>query len=294
MNIKEAEKLTGISKRNIRFYEQKGMLHPARNQDNDYRDYSSQDIERLKLIRALRMVDMPLEDIREVLSGKAALEQAVAAQEKQLQQKIQDAQTAIRFCRCLGKLEEGAEVDAILREMDREENRKHLFTQWREDYKKMCKFLQQATFTFIPDGPVTNAREFTQALLEFAQENQVDLTITKEGMYPEFTLEGIEYTAERLYTSIGRAPVATVRCTAKRPQELEPDLPAGKKRAMKLLHFAWIPLVVFLMSVMLVTRNGGLPFLTTPDGVVLGIVFPLVVGVMLYRSMLFYYNNKNK
>ena len=59
MNIKEAEKLTGISKRNIRFYEQKGMLHPARNQDNDYRDYSSQDIERLKLIRALRMVDMP-------------------------------------------------------------------------------------------------------------------------------------------------------------------------------------------------------------------------------------------
>ncbi|MBM6695155.1 MerR family transcriptional regulator, partial [Pseudoflavonifractor capillosus] len=34
MNIKEAEKLTGISKRNIRFYEQKGMLHPARNQDN--------------------------------------------------------------------------------------------------------------------------------------------------------------------------------------------------------------------------------------------------------------------
>lgn len=294
MNIKEAESQTGISRRNIRFYEQKGMLCPARNQDNDYREYSPQDIERLKLIRALRMVDMPLEDIRDVLKGTTTLEQAVATQEAQLQRNIQDAQTAIRFCRSLGKLGKGAEVDAILREMDQKEHQKHLFTQWKQDYKKMCKFLQQATFTFIPDGAVTNPREFTQALLEFAQENQVDLTITKEGMYPEFTLEGVEYTAERLYTAMGRAPVATVRCTAKHPECLEPDLPKGKKRAMKLLHVAWLPLVVLLVSVTLVTVNGGLPFLATPDGVVLGIVFPLVVGVMLYRSMLFYYNNKNK
>ncbi len=294
MNIKEAEYQTGISRRNIRFYEQKGMLHPARNQDNDYRDYSPQDIERLKLIRALRMVDMPLEDIRDVLQGTATLEQAVAAQEAQLQRNIQDAQTAIRFCRSLGKLGAGAEVDAILREMDQKENRKHLFTQWKQDYKKMCKFLQQATFTFIPDGSVTNPREFTQALLEFARENEVDLTITKEGMYPEFTLEGIEYTAERLYTSMGRVPIATLRCTAKYPELLEPDLPDGRKRVMKLLHFAWIPLAVVLASVWVVACNGGLSFLATLDGVVLAIVFPLMVGVMLYRSMLFYYNNKNK
>lgn len=294
MNIKEAEKLTGISKRNIRFYEQKGMLHPARNQDNDYRDYSSQDIERLKLIRALRMVDMPLEEIQKVLDGKTSLEDAATAQERQLRERVQEVQTAIRFCKSLQGLRGDAEVDAILQEMDREENRKHLFTQWREDYKKMCKFLQQATFTYIPEGAVTNAREFTQALLDFARENEVDITITKEGMYPEFTLDGVEYTAERLYTQMGRAPVATVRCAAKHPETLEPDLPAGKKRAMKLLHFAWIPLVMISVSVMMVARNGGLPFLATLDGVVLGIVFPLVVGVMLYRSMLFYYNNKNK
>ena len=235
MNIKEAEKLTGISKRNIRFYEQKGMLHPARNQDNDYRDYSSQDIERLKLIRALRMVDMPLEEIQKVLDGKTSLEDAATAQERQLRERIQEVQTA-------------------------------------EDYKKMCKFLQKATFTYIPEGAVTNAREFTQALLDFARENEVDITITKEGMYPEFLLDGVEYTAERLYTQMGRAPVATVRCTAKHPENLEPDLPAGKKRAMKLLHFAWIPLAVVLMSVAMVARNGGLPFLATLDGVVLGIV----------------------
>ena len=294
MNIKEAEKLTGISRRNIRFYEQKGMLHPARNQDNDYRDYSPQDIQRLKLIRALRMVDMPLEEIREVVEGKATLEQAVVAQAQQLQKRIQDTQTALRFCKSLQGMSGDAEVDAILREMDREENRKHLFTQWKEDYKKMCKFLRQATFTFVPDGPVTNAREFTQALLDFARENGVDLTMTKEGMYPEFTMDGVEYTAQRLYTNMGRVPLATVRCTAKYPEQLEPDLPAGKKRLMKLLHFAWIPLAMVLTAVALVARNGGVEFLTTLDGVVMVIAFPLMVGVMLFRAMLFYYNNKNK
>ena len=104
MNIKEAEKLTGISKRNIRFYEQKGMLHPARNQDNDYRDYSSQDIERLKLIRALRMVDMPLEEIQKVLDGKTSLEDAATAQERQLRERVQEVQTAIRFCKSLQEI----------------------------------------------------------------------------------------------------------------------------------------------------------------------------------------------
>ena len=31
MNIKEVEGITGIQKRNIRFYEQKGLISPKRN-----------------------------------------------------------------------------------------------------------------------------------------------------------------------------------------------------------------------------------------------------------------------
>ena len=73
MNIKDAERLSGVSVRNIRFYEQKGLLKPARNAENDYREYSEEDIRRLQLIRALRMVDMPLEQIREVVDGKMEL-----------------------------------------------------------------------------------------------------------------------------------------------------------------------------------------------------------------------------
>ena len=73
MNAKQAEAATGISRRNLRFYEQQGLITPERNPENDYRDYSSQDIEALKLIRTLRMLDVPLEDIKQCLQGTVSL-----------------------------------------------------------------------------------------------------------------------------------------------------------------------------------------------------------------------------
>lgn len=41
MNIKEVEKVTGISSQNIRFYEKSGLVHPDRNEENGYREYDT-------------------------------------------------------------------------------------------------------------------------------------------------------------------------------------------------------------------------------------------------------------
>ena len=43
MKVKEVETITGIKSKNIRFYEQQGLLCPARN-DNGYREYTDIDI----------------------------------------------------------------------------------------------------------------------------------------------------------------------------------------------------------------------------------------------------------
>ena len=40
LNIKEVEKLTNITKQNIRYYERQGLIFPKRNPENDYREYS--------------------------------------------------------------------------------------------------------------------------------------------------------------------------------------------------------------------------------------------------------------
>ena len=59
MNIKQAAEQSGVSARNIRYYEQAGLLTPARNPENEYRIYSQADVRTLKLIRMLRTLDMP-------------------------------------------------------------------------------------------------------------------------------------------------------------------------------------------------------------------------------------------
>ena len=73
MNIKQAAEQSGVSSPNIRFYEKEGLMTPARNRGNAYRDYTAGDIRTLKLIRMLRMLDMPLPVIQRVLNGEQPL-----------------------------------------------------------------------------------------------------------------------------------------------------------------------------------------------------------------------------
>ena len=84
MNIKQTADASGVSARNIRYYEQAGLLAPARNPDNDYRIYTDADVRTLKLIRVLRTLAMPGEDIRAVLSGTLPLTEAAERQRRQL------------------------------------------------------------------------------------------------------------------------------------------------------------------------------------------------------------------
>ncbi|HEL1757405.1 TPA: MerR family transcriptional regulator [Streptococcus suis] len=54
MQVKDVEKLTGLSTKAIRLYEEKGLIEVARNPLNDYRDYSEENVRQLRLIKLLR------------------------------------------------------------------------------------------------------------------------------------------------------------------------------------------------------------------------------------------------
>lgn len=62
MKIGDVSKETGLSISNIRFYEKKGLLEPKRSQISKYREYSAEDIERLKQIILLRKMDFSIEN----------------------------------------------------------------------------------------------------------------------------------------------------------------------------------------------------------------------------------------
>ena len=131
MNIKQAEALSGVSRQNIRFYEREGLIAPDRNPENDYREYNEQHIHRLKQIRAMRMLDMPLEQIKSVLTGKVRFGEAVQIQETLLRRQMEELSAAIRFCGELKSLNNVSEmnVDEILIRMKSPENKKKL--SWR-------------------------------------------------------------------------------------------------------------------------------------------------------------------
>ena len=65
MRINQAEQLAGITKKNIRFYEEQGLLHPSRG-ENGYREYSEADLDTLSKIKLLRKLSVPIDEIRNI------------------------------------------------------------------------------------------------------------------------------------------------------------------------------------------------------------------------------------
>lgn len=65
-NIKEVSKLTGLTERSLRYYEELGLINPSRNEINDYRQYSDSDVEKLYQIQLYRSLEIPLKKISEI------------------------------------------------------------------------------------------------------------------------------------------------------------------------------------------------------------------------------------
>lgn len=76
MKIKQAEELVGITSKNIRFYEEEGLINPRRS-ENGYRDYSMENINTLKQIKLLRKFRVPVEEIKNVIEEKKTLEECL-------------------------------------------------------------------------------------------------------------------------------------------------------------------------------------------------------------------------
>lgn len=73
MNIQEVSHLVGLSKKSIRYYEENGLLKPKRNRENDYRVYDQEEIQKLKVIKFLRELNVPIHDLRLLQEKKLTL-----------------------------------------------------------------------------------------------------------------------------------------------------------------------------------------------------------------------------
>ena len=196
MNTKQMEELTGITRQNIRYYERQGLLEPARDAGNAYRDYSDEDVRRLKLIKMLRMLDMPLKEIGQVLDGTLPLKEAAARQQEALLRQQKQIQAAVEVCANIRKEKsEAIDVDSYLDRMEHMAKSGSVFARIVDDYKQVAEEERQRQFSFYTDQPVNTAGRFEEELRKWAGEERRKFRMVRPGRYPEFTLDGVSYTA---------------------------------------------------------------------------------------------------
>ena len=101
--INKLAKVAGVTTRTLRFYDEIGLLAPARISSNGYRIYGKKEIDRLQYILFYRELGVSLEEIKNILESKdfdglAALEShlsALLARRKQLDLLIANVEKTI-------------------------------------------------------------------------------------------------------------------------------------------------------------------------------------------------------
>ena len=98
MKINQVEELTGITKKNIRFYEEQKLISPQRNPANGYREYSMEDVKQLSRIKLLRKLGIPIESIRKMESGEMKLDDCMIKRVHELKETVQSARMMQTVC----------------------------------------------------------------------------------------------------------------------------------------------------------------------------------------------------
>lgn len=121
MKINEVEALAGITKKNIRFYEEQGLLSPRRNTENGYRDYGDEEVQILRRIKLLRKLGVPIEEIRKMLNGTHTVADGMRRHMVSLEREERNLQQAIALCREMQNLDIPAaalEAETLLTQME--------------------------------------------------------------------------------------------------------------------------------------------------------------------------------
>jgi len=110
MTIKQIEEQSGLTRANIRFYEEEGLIHPRR-QENGYRDYTDAELEMLLRIKLLRSLGLTLEEIKLLQREELSLVQALKSRREKIEDEQEQLTIADRVCQTM--CEDQANFDTL-------------------------------------------------------------------------------------------------------------------------------------------------------------------------------------
>lgn len=88
MRINEVMKETGLTKKAIYYYENEGLISPLKDPDNNYRNYTEEDVRKLIVINILRRLDIPIKTIGDIVKNSVTMKEVLKEQLVLTNQKI--------------------------------------------------------------------------------------------------------------------------------------------------------------------------------------------------------------
>lgn len=146
MTIKEVEKKLSISRANIRFYEKEGLLEPKRN-DNEYRNYSDEDLKRLEKIILFRKCNVSIENIRLIFNGTKNIDEVFKEQINVIENEVKQLEGAKLMCEKLShekKSIDEIDTEKYINIIKKEEEKGKRFNNIAEDYMFATEKLYQS------------------------------------------------------------------------------------------------------------------------------------------------------
>jgi len=152
MKINEVEAQVGITKKNIRFYEEQGLLSPRRNSENGYRDYGPEEVAVLRQIKLLRKLGVPLEEIRRMQAGSSTVADGMRRHLVTLERERRNLEQSMELCRGLKDREVRlADLDAaaLLAEMEELERSGTTFLNKQVGDRKPIRYVAPVVVTVL-------------------------------------------------------------------------------------------------------------------------------------------------
>jgi len=98
MKIKEVEARVGMTRANIRYYEKEGLLNTTVRNENNYREYTEEDIEQLQKIKILRLLGIAPADIKLLNANAISMEEIMKKRVEELEREAKQIQDIHKIC----------------------------------------------------------------------------------------------------------------------------------------------------------------------------------------------------
>ena len=147
MTIKEMSRLTGVSARTLRYYDEIGLFSPTEKSAAGYRLYDEKALERLRYILYFREMGIPLGLIKQIVSDPALDRNNVLRMQKKMLEA--EKERLVRLIDSIDAVLKGAEMDFTVFEREKS---KRLFEVIWEHMPDIMKETALNEFSTLKNG----------------------------------------------------------------------------------------------------------------------------------------------